>query len=320
MFKHKTVLLNETVDMLNIKEDGLYVDCTLGGGGHSSLILSKLNKGHLYCFDQDDEAIVSANEKLAKISDHFTIIHANFKDIKKELAARGIFKVDGIIYDLGVSSPQFDHADRGFSYRENARLDMRMNRRQSLTAYDVVNKYSYEKLIGILFKYGEEKFSKSIARHIERERKIKPIETTFELSEIIRKAIPARARRTGGHPAKRTFQAIRIEVNDELNVFEKSLHDALSLLNVGGRIAVITFHSLEDKIAKYTFNEVSNQKELPKQIAVIPDYLKPSFIKVNRKPILASEEELENNHRSHSAKLRVIERIKEDEKKQEKTA
>lgn len=320
MFKHKTVLLNETVDMLNIKEDGLYVDCTLGGGGHSSLILSKLNKGHLYCFDQDDEAIVSANEKLAKISDHFTIIHANFKDIKKELATRGIFKVDGIIYDLGVSSPQFDHADRGFSYRENARLDMRMNRRQSLTAYDVVNKYSYEKLIGILFKYGEEKFSKSIARHIERERKIKPIETTFELSEIIRKAIPARARRTGGHPAKRTFQAIRIEVNDELNVFEKSLHDALSLLNVGGRIAVITFHSLEDKIAKYTFNEVSNQKELPKQIAVIPDYLKPSFIKVNRKPILASEEELENNHRSHSAKLRVIERIKEDEKKQEKTA
>lgn len=315
MFKHKTVLLNETVDMLNIKEDGLYVDCTLGGGGHSSLILSKLNKGHLYCFDQDDEAIVSANEKLAKISDHFTIIHANFKDIKKELAARGIFKVDGIIYDLGVSSPQFDHADRGFSYRENARLDMRMNRRQSLTAYDVVNKYSYEKLIGILFKYGEEKFSKSIARHIERERKIKPIETTFELSEIIRKAIPARARRTGGHPAKRTFQAIRIEVNDELNIFEKSLHDALSLLNVGGRIAVITFHSLEDKIAKYTFNEVSNQKELPKQIAVIPDYLKPSFIKVNRKPILASEEELENNHRSHSAKLRVIERIKEDEKK-----
>lgn len=315
MFKHKTVLLNETVDMLNIKEDGLYVDCTLGGGGHSSLILSKLNKGHLYCFDQDDEAIVSANEKLAKISDHFTIIYANFKDIKKELAARGIFKVDGIIYDLGVSSPQFDHADRGFSYRENARLDMRMNRRQSLTAYDVVNKYSYEKLIGILFKYGEEKFSKSIARHIERERKIKPIETTFELSEIIRKAIPARARRTGGHPAKRTFQAIRIEVNDELNVFEKSLHDALSLLNVGGRIAVITFHSLEDKIAKYTFNEVSNQKELPKQIAVIPDYLKPSFIKVNRKPILASEEELENNHRSHSAKLRVIERIKEDEKK-----
>lgn len=320
MFKHKTVLLNETVDMLNIKEDGLYVDCTLGGGGHSSLILSKLNKGHLYCFDQDDEAIVSANEKLAKISDHFTIIHANFKDIKKELAARGIFKVDGIIYDLGVSSPQFDHADRGFSYRENAGLDMRMNRRQSLTAYDVVNKYSYEKLIGILFKYGEEKFSKSIARHIERERKIKPIETTFELSEIIRKAIPARARRTGGHPAKRTFQAIRIEVNDELNIFEKSLHDALSLLNVGGRIAVITFHSLEDKIAKYTFNEVSNQKELPKQIAVIPDYLKPSFIKVNRKPILASEEELENNHRSHSAKLRVIERIKEDEKKQEKTA
>ncbi|WP_454962476.1 16S rRNA (cytosine(1402)-N(4))-methyltransferase RsmH [Eggerthia catenaformis] len=320
MFKHKTVLLNETVDMLNIKEDGLYVDCTLGGGGHSSLILSKLNKGHLYCFDQDDEAIVSANEKLAKISDHFTIIHANFKDIKKELATRGIFKVDGIIYDLGVSSPQFDHADRGFSYRENAGLDMRMNRRQSLTAYDVVNKYSYEKLIGILFKYGEEKFSKSIARHIERERKIKPIETTFELSEIIRKAIPARARRTGGHPAKRTFQAIRIEVNDELNVFEKSLHDALSLLNVGGRIAVITFHSLEDKIAKYTFNEVSNQKELPKQIAVIPDYLKPSFIKVNRKPILASEEELENNHRSHSAKLRVIERIKEDEKKQEKTA
>ena len=315
MFKHKTVLLNETVDMLNIKEDGLYVDCTLGGGGHSSLILSKLNKGHLYCFDQDDEAIVSANEKLAKISDHFTIIYANFKDIKKELAARGIFKVDGIIYDLGVSSPQFDHADRGFSYRENARLDMRMNRRQSLTAYDVVNKYSYEKLIGILFKYGEEKFSKSIARHIERERKIKPIETTFELSEIIRKAIPARARRTGGHPAKRTFQAIRIEVNDELNVFEKSLHDALSLLNVGGRIVVITFHSLEDKIAKYTFNEVSNQKELPKQIAVIPDYLKPSFIKVNRKPILASEEELENNHRSHSAKLRVIERIKEDEKK-----
>ena len=280
MFKHKSVLLNEAIESLNIKEDGLYVDCTLGGGGHSEEILKRLTTGHLYCFDQDD--------------------HAE--------------KVDGVLYDLGVSSPQFDEESRGFSYRFDGPLDMRMNQHQSLSAYDVVNNYSYSDLVRILYKYGDEKFAKSIARHIEQERAKKPIQTTFELVEIVKQAIPARARRTGGHPAKRTFQAIRIEVNDELNVFEKSLNDALSMLNIGGRVSVITFQSLEDKIAKYTFNEITSMPEIPKNIAVIPDNMQPRFKKVTRKPITATEAELQENYRSHSAKLRVVERVKEDEK------
>lgn len=314
MFKHKSVLLNEAIESLNIKEDGLYVDCTLGGGGHSEEILKRLTTGHLYCFDQDDHAIEAATTRLQDISDHFTIINSNFVNIKTKLHELGVEKVDGVLYDLGVSSPQFDEESRGFSYRFDGPLDMRMNQRQSLSAYDVVNNYSYSDLVRILYKYGDEKFAKSIARHIEQERAKKPIQTTFELVEIVKQAIPARARRTGGHPAKRTFQAIRIEVNDELNVFEKSLNDALSMLNIGGRVSVITFQSLEDKIAKYTFNEITSMPEIPKSIAVIPDNMQPRFKKVTRKPITATEAELQENYRSHSAKLRVVERVKEDEK------
>ena len=314
MFKHKSVLLNEAIESLNIKEDGLYVDCTLGGGGHSEEILKRLTTGHLYCFDQDDHAIEAATTRLQDISDHFTIINSNFVNIKTKLHELGVEKVDGVLYDLGVSSPQFDEESRGFSYRFDGPLDMRMNQRQSLSAYDVVNNYSYSDLVRILYKYGDEKFAKSIARHIEQERSKKPIQTTFELVEIVKQAIPARARRTGGHPAKRTFQAIRIEVNDELNVFEKSLNDALSMLNIGGRVSVITFQSLEDKIAKYTFNEITSMPEIPKNIAVIPDNMQPRFKKVTRKPITATEAELQENYRSHSAKLRVVERVKEDEK------
>ena len=314
MFKHKSVLLNEAIESLNIKEDGLYVDCTLGGGGHSEEILKRLTTGHLYCFDQDDHAIEAATTRLQDISDHFTIINSNFVNIKTKLHELGVEKVDGVLYDLGVSSPQFDEESRGFSYRFDGPLDMRMNQHQSLSAYDVVNNYSYSDLVRILYKYGDEKFAKSIARHIEQERAKKPIQTTFELVEIVKQAIPARARRTGGHPAKRTFQAIRIEVNDELNVFEKSLNDALSMLNIGGRVSVITFQSLEDKIAKYTFNEITSMPEIPKSIAVIPDNMQPRFKKVTRKPITATEAELQENYRSHSAKLRVVERVKEDEK------
>lgn len=313
MFEHKSVLLNEAIESLNIKEDGIYVDCTLGGGGHSKEILKRLTTGHLYSFDQDDHAIAAATSRLQKISDHFTIINSNFVNIKTKLYEHGVKQVDGVLYDLGVSSPQFDEESRGFSYRFDGPLDMRMNQHQSLSAYDVVNSYSYNDLVRILYKYGDEKFAKSIARHIEQERMKKPIQTTFELVEIVKQAIPARARRTGGHPAKRTFQAIRIEVNDELNVFEKSLNDALSMLKVGGRVSVITFQSLEDKIAKYTFNEITSMPEIPKNIAVIPDNMQPRFKKVTRKPITASEAELEENYRSHSAKLRVVERVREDE-------
>lgn len=313
MFEHKSVLLNEAIESLNIKEDGIYVDCTLGGGGHSKEILKRLTTGHLYSFDQDDYAIAAATSRLQEISDRFTIINSNFVNIKTRLYEHGVKQVDGVLYDLGVSSPQFDEESRGFSYRFDGPLDMRMNQHQSLSAYDVVNSYSYNDLVRILYKYGDEKFAKSIARHIEQERMKKPIQTTFELVEIVKQAIPARARRTGGHPAKRTFQAIRIEVNDELNVFEKSLNDALSMLKVGGRVSVITFQSLEDKIAKYTFNEITSMPEIPKNIAVIPDNMQPRFKKVTRKPITASEAELEENYRSHSAKLRVVERVREDE-------
>lgn len=315
MFHHISVLLEETIEGLNIKEDGIYVDCTLGGGGHSQEILKRLTTGHLYCFDQDETAIIAAQERLSQISHRFTIIYSNFKNIKSELAKLGVYKVDGIIFDLGVSSPQFDDGERGFSYNYDARLDMRMDRNQPISAYEIVNTYEFNELVKIFYKYADEKFSKQIARAIERHRQDKPIETTFELVDIIKEAIPAPARRKGGHPAKRTFQALRIAVNDELSVFEKALDDSLELLNVGGRIAVITFHSLEDKICKYTFQEVTKQPQVPMGMPVIPDYLKPRFQKITRKPIIATEEELEMNHRSHSAKLRIIERIYEDEKK-----
>ena len=310
MFNHVTVLLNEAVEGLNVKSDGIYVDCTLGGAGHSSLILKQLTTGHLYCFDQDENAIQAARQRLETIGNQFTIIQSNFKNIKAELNQRGVEHVDGILFDLGVSSPQFDNAERGFIYNYDARLDMRMDQSSSLDAHEIVNHYSYEQLVEILYKYADEKFAKQIARRIEKEREIQPIDTTFQLVEIVKSAIPAYARRKGGHPAKRTFQALRIAVNDELNVFDIALKDALDLLNINGRIAVITFHSLEDKICKYTFNEVSKLKDVPKGLPVIPEEMQPKFKLINKKPIIATEEELNENHRSHSAKLRVIERVK----------
>ena len=310
MFNHVTVLLNEAVEGLNIKPEGIYVDCTLGGAGHSCEILKRLTTGHLYCFDQDDLAIKAARERLEKGGDQFTIIQSNFKNIKSELFKQGVDKVDGILFDLGVSSPQFDDGQRGFSYNLDARLDMRMDRSASLDAHYIVNHWSYEQLVEILYKYADEKFAKQIARKIERQREIQPIDTTFQLVEIIKEAIPAYARRKGGHPAKRTFQALRIAVNDELNVFDIALKNSLELLNKEGRIAVITFHSLEDKICKYTFNDVSKLKDVPKGLPVIPLEMQPKFKLINKKAIVASDEELNNNHRAHSAKLRVIERVR----------
>ena len=308
MFFHVSVLLNEAIENLNIHEDGIYVDCTLGGGGHSSEILSRLSTGHLYAFDQDETAIQAAKERLQAIGNQYTLISRNFKYIKSSLQNLGVEKVDGILFDLGVSSPQFDEASRGFSYNQDARLDMRMDLRQKLDAYEIVNTWSYNDLVRILYKYSDEKYAKNIARKIEQKRQIKPIETTFELVDIIKEAIPAAARRSGGHPAKRTFQALRIAVNDELNVFHDALLDALDLLNPGGRIAVITFHSLEDRLCKQIFKEASSLKDIPKGLPVIPEEMQPKFELVNRKAIVPSSEELDENRRSHSAKLRVIER------------
>lgn len=310
MFNHITVLLNEAVEGLNIKPDGIYVDCTLGGAGHSCEILKRLTTGHLYCFDQDDVAIEAAKKRLENVGKNFTIIRSNFKNIKEKLNEQGVNQVDGILFDLGVSSPQFDDGERGFSYNADARLDMRMDRNIALDAHEIVNHWSYEQLVEILYKYADEKFAKQIARKIEREREIKPIDTTFQLVEIIKQAIPAYARRKGGHPAKRTFQALRIAVNDELNVFDIALKDSLDLLDIEGRIAVITFHSLEDKICKYTFNDVSKLKDVPRGLPVIPEDMQPKFRLVNKKAIVASHEELDANHRSHSAKLRIIERVR----------
>lgn len=310
MFEHTTVLLKETVDGLNIKPDGVYVDCTLGGAGHSELILSKLSeKGKLYAFDQDDIAIAHAKEKLSKYKDQITIIKSNFKYLQEELSELGVNEVDGVLYDLGVSSPQLDTPERGFSYHHDAPLDMRMDREAQLSAYDVVNHWSYSDLVKIFFKYGEEKFSKQIARKIEMARETAPIKTTGELVELIKEAIPAPARRKGGHPAKRVFQAIRIAVNDELAVFEDSLHQAIDILKPSGRISVITFHSLEDRICKVTFKKASESPDLPHGLPIIPDEYKPIIKLVTRKPILPSEDELEGNNRARSAKLRVAEKL-----------
>lgn len=310
MFNHISVMLNETIDGLNIKPDGIYVDCTLGGGGHSSEILKRLTTGHLYCFDQDETAIQAAQKRLEQIGSQYTIIKSNFKNIDIELAKYGVSHVDGILFDLGVSSPQFDEGYRGFSYNHDAYLDMRMDRTAKVSAHDIVNTWSYEQLVEIFYKYADEKFARQIARKIEKQRAVAPIDTTFQLVDIIKSAIPAYARRKGGHPAKRTFQALRIAVNDELNVFDIALKKALNLLNVEGRIAVITFHSLEDKICKYTFNDVSRLKDVPKQLPVIPDEMQPKYKLVNKKAVVASEGELQDNHRAHSAKLRIIERVR----------
>ena len=311
-FKHITVLLNEAVDGMNIKPDGTYVDCTLGGGGHSGLILSKLSEnGKLYSFDQDITAINFNKDKFEEENElgKINFIKSNFRNISEELNKRNILGVDGILYDLGVSSPQFDNADRGFSYNYDAPLDMRMDQSQSLTARDVVNDWSYEQLVRIFFRYGEEKFAKSIARRIEKVRQQTPIETTGQLVDLIKEAIPAKARRKGGHPAKKTFQAIRIAVNDELGALEESLEQALDLLNPGGRISVITFQSLEDRLVKVMFKQKTSLPELPPGLPVIPDSQKVEYKLITRKPIVPSEDEITHNNRAHSAKLRIIEKL-----------
>lgn len=302
---HISVLLEESIRYLNLKEDSIIVDATLGYGGHSSNILKKIPKGYLYAFDQDKEAIKEALKKLGSISSNFEIINTNFVNIKEELNKRNVL-ADGILFDLGVSSPQLDNAERGFSFHKDAMLDMRMDRDSDLTAYDVVNNYSYEDLANIFYKYGEEKYGGSIARAIIQYRETKKIESTLELAEIIKNNVPEKYRKKG-HPARKVFQAIRIEVNNELEVFKNALYSALELIKPGGRVCVITFHSLEDRMCKQIFNEVSSiPKELSK-LPVIPDEYKPKFkVIANIKP---SDEEIEENARSRSARLRVIERV-----------
>ncbi|HDR4453461.1 16S rRNA (cytosine(1402)-N(4))-methyltransferase [Bacillus thuringiensis] len=309
MFKHVTVLLKETVDGLDIKPDGTYVDCTLGGGGHSSYLLSQLTEGgKLIAFDQDEIAIQNAKEKFSSYGEQFITVKSNFRYLAEKLQEIGITEVDGILFDLGVSSPQLDTPERGFSYHHDAPLDMRMDQDAPLTAYDVVNSWSYEQLVRIFFQYGEEKFSKQIARKIEAYRENKAIETTGELVELIKEGIPAPARRTGGHPAKRVFQAIRIAVNDELKVFEEALESAIEMVKPGGRVSVITFHSLEDRICKTTFKRNSTTAQLPPGLPIIPDEFKPKLKLITRKPILPSDIELEENNRARSAKLRIAEK------------
>ena len=306
---HKSVLLDECIENLNIKEDGIYVDATLGYAGHSSEILMRIPKGHLYGFDQDDFAIEKSKERLSTIASNYTIIRSNFANMKEELAKLNVNKVDGILFDLGVSSVQIDDAARGFSFHKDAKLDMRMDTKSSFSAYNVVNEYEYNDLVRVLRDYGEEKFASSIAKNIVKARGNKNIETTFELVDIIKSSMPMKAKRDG-HPARRSFQAIRIEVNKELEVLESAMDQAIELLNVGGRLCVISFQSLEDRIVKNKFREVcelpSNMKSLP----FVPEEYLPKY-KVISKGITASLDELEENSRAHSARLRVIEKCKE---------
>ena len=310
-FNHYSVLLNETIENLNIKPDGIYVDGTLGGGGHAYQVASRLSeKGRLIGIDQDADAIAAAGERLKEFGDKITIIRSNYANMKEELHRIGVEKVDGIVLDLGVSSFQLDTPERGFTYRdENAPLDMRMDDRQSLNAKDIVNGYSEMDLYRIIRDYGEDKFAKNIAKHIVQERAKKPIETTGELTEIIRASIPMKVQVTGGHPAKRTFKAIRIELNKELEVLQNNLDDMIDLLNPGGRICIITFHSLEDRIVKTNFKRNENPCTCPSDFPVCVCGKKSKGKVVTRKPILPSEEELEVNSRSKSAKLRVFERV-----------
>lgn len=306
---HISVLLEEAVNSLNLNEDSIIVDATLGYGGHSSKILERIKRGHLFAFDQDSEVIPYSTNRLNAIGTNFTIIKSNFVNIKKELLNLGITKVDGVLFDLGVSSPQLDNSDRGFSYHNDAKLDMRMDRENSFSAYDVVNNYDISKLTEIFNKYGESKFSRNIAKKIVEYRKNKNIETTLELVEIIKTAVPMKFR-VDKHPARQIFQAIRIEVNHELDVIEPALEDALSLLNVGGRVSVITFHSLEDKIVKKYFKRKCEIDSKVKGLPNIPEEYLPDFKLVISKAITPSDAELKNNNRARSAKLRVIERIK----------
>ena len=302
---HYSVLLNESIDLLNIKENGIYVDCTLGYAGHSKEILKRLKNGFLYAFDQDMEAIKYSEEELKKISNNFEIIHANFSSLKSELEKRGIDHVDGILFDLGFSSPQIDNESRGFSFMKDAALDMRMDQTNKKSAYDVVNNYNLEDLTNIFYKYAEEKYSRSIAKSIISSR---PINTTLELVDVIKKSVPVSYALTR-HPERVIFQAIRIEVNNELGVLESTLPDAINLLNKDGRIAVITFHSLEDRIVKHIFKSNSEVPDIVKGLPDIPDGYKPKIKLINKKPIVASDREINENSRSKSAKLRVIERV-----------
>lgn len=311
MFHHISVMLNETIDYLNIKEDGVYVDCTLGGAGHALYLLNQLSdEGRLIAIDQDLTAIENAKDVLKEHLHKVTFIHSNFRELTQILNELNIEKVDGIYYDLGVSSPQLDVPERGFSYHHDAKLDMRMDQTQSLSAYEVVNEWSYEALVKIFYRYGEEKFSKQIARRIEANREKQPIETTLELVEVIKEGIPAKARRKGGHPAKRVFQAIRIAVNDELSAFEDSIEQAIELVKVNGRISVITFHSLEDRLCKQMFQEYEKGPDVPRGLPVIPEAYTPKLKRVNRKPITVTDEDLDDNNRARSAKLRIAEILK----------
>lgn len=303
--KHYSVLLNESILGLNIKEDGIYVDATLGLGGHSKEILKRIPKGHLYAFDEDINALNYADNILKKVASNFTLIKSNFVFLKEELAKRNINKIDGILFDLGVSSPQIDNPKRGFSFMNDALLDMRMDESQDLTAYNVVNEYNYNELVDIFFKYGEERLSKVIAKKIVETR---PIKTTLELVNTIKLAVGNKYFNLN-HPERKIFQAIRIEVNKELTVLEKVLPDAIDLLKTNGRIVVITFHSLEDRIVKNTFKKYSSVDELVKGLPEIPEKYKPVLKLINKKPILPSSIELEQNSRSKSAKLRIGEKI-----------
>ncbi len=312
-FNHKSVLLFETVDSLNVKPDGIYVDGTLGGGGHSFQILKRLGDGgRLIGIDQDEDALKAAGERLAIFGEKVTTVRSNYCHMRQVLHDLGIQKVSGIVLDLGVSSYQLDEPERGFTYREDVPLDMRMDRRNPKTAKNIVNEYSEMELFRIIRDYGEDKFAKNIAKHIVAAREKKEIETTGELIEIIKAAIPAKVRATGGHPAKKTFQAIRIELNAELEVLQNSLDDMIDLLEDGGRISIITFHSLEDRIVKTIFKTNENPCTCPSHFPVCVCGKKPKGKVITRKPIVPGDEELEYNSRAKSAKLRVFERIRED--------
>lgn len=312
-FEHKPVLLEEVIDGLAIKPDGIYVDGTLGGAGHSRVIASKLTAGgRLIGIDRDEDAIKAASENLKEYADRVTVVRGNYEDTCSILAGLGINGIDGMLLDLGVSSYQLDAAERGFSYREDAPLDMRMDRRDSLSAYDVVNGYSEQELFRIIRDYGEDRFAKNIARHIAAERQKKPVDSTLELARIIKEAIPARMREGGGHPAKKTFQAIRIEVNRELEILKNGIGSFIDVLNPEGRLAIISFHSLEDRIVKLAFREAEDPCICPKDFPVCVCGRKSKGKTLTGKPVTAGQEELEENLRAHSAKLRVFRKASEE--------
>lgn len=319
MFHHVTVLLEEAVDGLNVKPDGVYVDCTLGGGGHSERIAAQLGEfGRLIAFDQDEAAIEHARRRLSPYMDRITLVKSNFRHLREKLTEAGVPteggvpQVDGILFDLGVSSPQLDEAERGFGYRHDAPLDMRMDRSGGLTAADIVNEWDEREIADILFRYGEEKFARRIARAIGEARKRRPIATTGELAELVKEAIPAAARRTGGHPARRSFQALRIAVNDELGAEEEALHQAVECLRPGGRAAVITFHSLEDRICKQVFAQYTRSCSCPPDFPICVCGARSVLRPVNRKPIEPGAEEIASNPRARSAKLRIVEKLAPD--------